>query len=61
MSTPRCEDCGSILECGICSNCQEELYIVSFQGDCIDAPLSRDFIDRVEEQKQILEDRKNNL
>lgn len=31
--TPRCENCGCITEGGICSNCQEELFIETYQQD----------------------------
>jgi hypothetical protein len=28
-----CEDCGTILDDGICQNCQEEIWIETYQGD----------------------------
>ena len=49
-----CEDCGCRLNKGICSNCQEELYIVEFQSDCIDTPLSNEFSKKVKEQEKYL-------
>ena len=54
-----CEDCGTRMYSGICSNCQEELYIVENQSDSITEPLSQEFLAKVDEQKQLLEDRKN--
>lgn len=58
MAYQTCEDCGCRVYGGICSNCQEELYIVENQYDAIDAPLSREFMDKVEEQKCELKTRK---
>lgn len=57
MSYSICEDCGTRLYGGVCSNCQEELYIVENQYEHIDKPLSPQFLQKVEEQKQLLEDR----
>lgn len=54
-----CEDCGTRMYSGICSNCQEELYLVENQSDGITEPLSQEFLAKVDEQKQLLEDRKN--
>jgi hypothetical protein len=53
-----CEDCGCILEGGVCSNCQEELFIIRNQLEDIDFPLSKDFIDKANRQEKELEDRK---
>jgi hypothetical protein len=50
----KCENCGTILEGGICSNCQEELFIVTYQSEFIDKPLSKEFLDKVEEQEDEL-------
>ena len=55
--TKYCEDCGCILEGGICSNCQEELFIIRNQE--IDFPLSKEFLEKANKQKKELEDRKN--
>ena len=55
-----CEDCGCILNNGICSNCQEELYILENQYENIEEPLSNEFINKAKEQRKLLEDRKNN-
>lgn len=53
-----CEDCGLRTSGGVCSNCQEELYIVQNQFDCIEAPLSKEFLSKVSEQEELLEIRK---
>lgn len=52
-----CEDCGCRLDHGICSNCHEELYIIEFQGDCIDRKLSDEFLKKAQEQKDAIEKR----
>ena len=57
----RCSDCGCILEGGICSNCQEELFIITYQNEDISGPLSKEFQDKVIEQKQFLKDHKRFL
>lgn len=54
----RCEDCGCRLSGGICSNCQEELYIVTEQAEFIDGPLSKEFLEKADEQKELLKQRK---
>lgn len=54
----RCEDCGCRTSGGVCSNCQEELYIVQNQGEHIDFPLSQEFRDKVKEQEELLDSRK---
>ncbi len=55
---PRCEDCGCRTSGGICSNCQEELYIIEYQHEYVDLPLSNDFQNKAKEQKQYLKERK---
>ena len=50
-----CEDCGCRLENGICSNCQEELFIVENQSEFITQPLSAEFLQKAQEQKKGLE------
>ena len=47
-----CENCGCRLNSGICSNCHEETYIATFQADCIEGPLSKEFTDKMKEQKR---------
>jgi hypothetical protein len=54
---PRCEDCGCSTNGGICSNCQEELYIATYQADCIEGPLSKEFTEKIEEQQKLLAQR----
>jgi len=50
----RCKDCGCRTEGGVCSNCQEELYIIQNQSEFITEPLSDNFIEKAEEQKVYL-------
>ena len=47
-----CEDCGCKVYGGICSNCQEELYIVENQSEYIENPLSNEFLQKAKEQKE---------
>jgi predicted amidophosphoribosyltransferase len=53
-----CPDCGCHTSRGICSNCQEELYIIENQIEYITEPLSQEFMDKAKEQKEYLEKRK---
>jgi|SRR5690606_6893746 len=46
----RCEDCGCSLRNGICTNCNEELYIHDHQTDG-DYEFSDEFMDKVSEQR----------
>lgn len=46
----RCENCGCGLHNGICSNCHEESYILTYQSDGIDFPLSDEFIEKANSQ-----------
>lgn len=55
-----CENCGTRLNYGICSNCQEELYIVENQAEFIENPLSDEFVQKVKEQRQFLKERAHN-
>ncbi len=45
-----CSDCGCRTNKGVCSNCQEELYIMEFQSEFINKPLSEDFIKKADSQ-----------
>ena len=47
-----CENCGCRMYGGICSNCQEELYIFENQSADIDFPLSDEFMQKVKEQRK---------
>lgn len=48
----KCENCGSTLRSGICTNCQEELYIWDYQMEDQDKQkASKEFKDKVEEQR----------
>jgi hypothetical protein len=49
-----CDDCGCRTSDGVCSNCQEELYIVENQGEFIEGPLSDEFMERVREQRAVI-------
>ena len=53
-----CPDCGCRTERGICSNCQEELYIIENQSEFIEEPVSDEFAKKAEEQKEYLKQRK---
>lgn len=53
-----CPDCGNAMEGGICSNCQEELYILTYQADDIDQPVSDDFAAKARKQKEEILKRK---
>ena len=53
-----CENCGCKKREGICTNCHEELYIMDYQSEFIDFPLSDEFIKKAKEQKE--EIRRNN-
>ena len=50
----KCPDCGCTLQGGICSNCQEELFILDYQSDCIDFPVSDEFAQKAKEQRTYL-------
>jgi len=47
-----CEECGSRLREGLCTNCQEELYIYEYQAEDCDFPLSDEFMEKVREQRE---------
>jgi len=49
-----CPDCGCKTNNGICSNCQEELYIIENQAEFIDRPLSAEFYNKAKEQRQYI-------
>lgn len=55
-----CPDCG-LRACnqGVCSNCQEELYIYEFQGDARmdEPPLSDGFMKQAADQRDYLKQR----
>lgn len=55
----RCPDCGCRLSNGICSNCQEELFILTYQGEYITEPISDDFAAKAQEQQEYLKQRKS--
>jgi hypothetical protein len=51
-----CEDCGLRTNQGVCSNCQEELYICEFQGEYMDS-CSSEFAQKADEQRDELDRR----
>lgn len=57
MANNYCEDCGCRTNNGICSNCQEELYIIENQSEFIEEPLSKEFTDKAKEQRKYLDNK----
>lgn len=53
-----CPDCGCRTSSGVCSNCQEELFIINEQSEHIDFSLSDEFVNKAKEQKELLKKRK---
>lgn len=52
-----CPDCGCRIREGMCTNCQEELYILTYQIPEIDDPnftVSNEFREKAEEQREYL-------
>lgn len=48
-----CDDCGQrAVSHGVCSNCQEELYILENQSEFIEEPLSDEFMDEAARQQR---------
>jgi len=52
--TDYCEDCGLLTNNGICSNCQEELFIMQYQTEYLLNPVSPDFTNKAAEQQNYL-------
>lgn len=52
-----CPDCGCRTSDGVCSNCQEELYILREQADYINS-LTPEFLAKANEQEKFLKDTK---
>ena len=52
-----CPECGCRTSDGVCSNCQEELYIIREQNEYIES-LSPEFIKKANEQEAFLEEEK---
>ena len=53
-----CPDCGGRTSSGICSNCQEELHILTFQDDCLDPDdISPEFMSKAGEQEKVVDKR----
>ena len=51
-----CPDCGCRTSGGVCSNCQEELYIFTFQYDEVKS-VSDEFAERARKQREDLRKR----
>ena len=51
----KCLDCGCGLNGGICSNCHEELYIETYQGEYMDNMPSREFHEKAMQQQNQIE------
>jgi len=60
MSAKHCEDCGTKLRSGICTNCHEELYINDFEMPSAEPaiPVSGEWRETVERQREELKERK---
>ena len=58
MSYKCCEDCGCKVYGGICSNCQEELFIIENQSEFIYTPLSDDFLEKAKKQRRTLNEQR---
>jgi hypothetical protein len=48
--TNQCEDCGCGTLNGICSNCQEELFIMCNQSEDQEEPFSEEFREKADSQ-----------
>ena len=59
MEDRHCEDCGCKLRTSICSNCHEELYIMTYQGEDMMQPVSDEFKDKAAAQSKKI--KHNNL
>ncbi len=58
MASSYCPDCSQrACNRGVCSNCQEELYIIENQSEWIDEPLSQEFTDDAARQRRYLNER----
>jgi hypothetical protein len=51
-----CQDCGTATTNGICPNCQEELYIYTFQNEDL-GKVSEGFAEKVRKQRKEVDDR----
>ena len=52
-----CEDCGTTLRSGICTNCHEELYINDYQMPEHPIPVSNEWNKTVDKQRKDLRER----
>lgn len=53
MTYEACKDCGCRVY-GVCSNCNEELYILENQHEFMEHPVSDEFLSKAGEQKERL-------
>lgn len=56
-----CIDCGCKTSGDVCSNCQEELYIIENQGEFINYSVSDDFACKVFAQQNYLNSKKGEV
>lgn len=56
-----CEDCGTRFSCNACPNCYEELYINDYQMPEHPIPVSKEWRDKVEQQREEVDNRKEFL
>lgn len=54
-----CDDCGTTLRDGICTNCYEELYINDYQMPEFPCEVSDEWKETVAKQRQELKEKKN--
>jgi len=47
----KCTKCGSETRGGICTYCEEELYIYTYQYDDMKKPITDEFMQKVDEQE----------
>jgi len=55
----KCEDCGCTLRNGICTNCQEELYINDYQMPEFPCKVSEEWNETVDRQRKELNRKKD--
>ena len=56
-SVTSCPDCGCRTRGGVCSNCHEELYVLTFQADDLTEPVSDEFAGKARRQSEELKRR----
>ena len=53
-----CQECGTRLTQNICPNCEEELFILTYQEFPDDDFVGKDFLDEAESQRDKVRERK---